>query len=146
MQEISSSWDGRPFNHNRYRPKSGGCCAPFGEGWVPSNTMSVKAYLRAKWHLNPSSHLVTISMGRGLYGRIAKVWRGAVLLSVGGRAGSSSNTMWPGSRLTSIPSGILIHPTIWPLYTNVTDRTDRQTTVGWNSARTVLQTVARNVK
>jgi len=23
----------------------------------------------------------------------------------------------------------LIHPTVWPQYTNVTDRTDRQTTV-----------------
>jgi len=53
----------------------------------------------------------------------------AVPLSVGG-AGSSCNTMWPGPRPTSIPSGILIHPTVWPQYTNVTDRqTDRQTTV-----------------
>ena len=40
-------------------------------------------------------------------------------------AGSTSNTMWPGLRLTSIPSGILIHPTVWPQYTNVTDRQDR---------------------
>jgi len=37
-----------------------------------------------------------------------------------------SNTMWPGPRSTSVPSGILIHPTVWPEYTNVTDRTDRQ--------------------
>jgi len=29
-------------------------------------------------------------------------------------AGSPSNTMWPGSRPTSLPSGILIHPTVWP--------------------------------
>ena len=28
---------------------------------------------------------------------------------------------------TSVPSGILIHPTVWPQYTNVTDRQDRQT-------------------
>jgi len=33
-----------------------------------------------------------------------------------------SNTLSPGSRPTSVPSGILIHPTIWPQYTNVTDR------------------------
>ena len=33
--------------------------------------------------------------------------------------------MSPGSRPTSVPSGILIHPTIWPQYTNVTDRQDR---------------------
>jgi len=25
---------------------------------------------------------------------------------------------------TSIPSGILIHPTVWPQYTNVSDRQD----------------------
>jgi len=39
--------------------------------------------------------------------------------------GSPSNTMWPGPRPTTLPSGILIHPTVWPQYTNVTDRTDR---------------------
>jgi len=44
-----------------------------------------------------------------------------------GGAGSPSNTMsphrmWPGPRPTSVPSGILIHPTVWPQYTNVTDR------------------------
>jgi len=43
----------------------------------------------------------------------------AVALSKG--AGSPSNTMWPGPRPTSIPSGIFIHPTVWPQYTNVTD-------------------------
>jgi len=45
-------------------------------------------------------------------------------------AGSPSNTMWFGPMPTSIPSGILIHPTVWPQYTNVTNKeTDRQTTV-----------------
>ena len=36
--------------------------------------------------------------------------------------------MWPWAEVyTSLPSGILIHPTVWPQYTNVTeDRTDRQ--------------------
>jgi len=33
---------------------------------------------------------------------------------------SSSNTMWPGPRLTSVPSGILIHPAIWPQHTGWT--------------------------
>jgi len=47
----------------------------------------------------------------------------AVPLSVGG-AGSPSNTMSPGLRPTSLPSGILIHPAVWPQYTNVTDRQD----------------------
>jgi len=39
---------------------------------------------------------------------------GATLpLSVGG-AGSPSNTMWPGTRPTSVPSGTLIHLAVWP--------------------------------
>ena len=37
-----------------------------------------------------------------------------------------SNTMWSGPRPTCIPSGILIHPIVWPQYTNVTDRQERQ--------------------
>jgi len=47
----------------------------------------------------------------------------------GGELGpqSPSNTMWPRSRPTCMPSFDLICPTVWPQYTNVTDRTDRQT-------------------
>jgi len=45
-----------------------------------------------------------------------------------GGAGSPSNTMSPGPRPISVPSasGVLIHPnpTVWPQYTNATDRTD----------------------
>jgi len=42
-----------------------------------------------------------------------------------GGAGPPSNTMWPGPRPTCVRSDILIHPTVWPQYTNVTDnRTD----------------------
>ena len=53
-------------------------------------------------------------------------------LSVGGGAATPSNTTWPGPRPTSVPSVILmIHPTVWPQYTSVTDRqTDRQTDNG----------------
>jgi len=47
--------------------------------------------------------LATIGMGRK---------SGWAAVSVG--AGSPSNTMLPGPRPTSLPSGILIHPTIWP--------------------------------
>ena len=45
-----------------------------------------------------------------------------------------------------MPSFILIHPTIWPQYTNVTDRTDRQRDRQRTDSigRTVLQTVAQN--
>ena len=41
-------------------------------------------------------------------------------------SGSPSNTMSPGPRPTSISSSILIHPTVWPQYVKVTDRTDRK--------------------
>jgi len=49
--------------------------------------------------------LATIDVGR-------KVGRGCC----GGwvPTGSPSNTVWPGPRPTSLPSGILIHPTVWP--------------------------------
>jgi len=46
-----------------------------------------------------------------------------------GRAGSPSNTMWPGPRPTSVPSGILIHPSVWP----------QQTTTTTTSTTTVLR-------
>ena len=50
-------------------------------------------------------------------------------------AGFPSNTMWPGPRLTCTPSFIMIHPTVWPQYTNVADSTgqtgqDRQKDTG----------------
>ena len=65
----------------------------------------------------------------------------------GGAAGSLSNTMWPGPRPrpTRVPSFILIHQTVWSQYTNVTERTDRQTDRQRSDSigRTVLQTVAQ---
>ena len=33
-----------------------------------------------------------------------------------GGAGSLSNTVWPGPRFTSVPSGVFIHPAVWPQY------------------------------
>ena len=47
-----------------------------------------------------------------------------------------SNTVSPGPRLTSVPSFILTRPTIWPQYTNVTDRTDIQTGQDMTTIRT----------
>jgi len=60
--------------------------------------------------------LATIDMGRKLRGCCARFCGGSW---------SSSNTMSPGPRPTSVPSGILIQPAVWPQYTNITDRTDR---------------------
>jgi len=92
--------------------------------------VKAKAYLHAKFHCDPPSRLATIDMDRGLYGRrqslrpkISNV-EAAVPLSVGGAA-SPSYTVWPGPRPTRMPSFILIYPTVWPQYINVTDRQDR---------------------
>jgi len=67
--------------------------------------------------------------GRPCQSKVGRKLGTAVSLSVG-RAESPSNTMWLGPRPTSVPSGILIHTTVWPQYT-ATDRQDRtgQTTV-----------------
>ena len=71
-----------------------------------------EAYLPTKWHLDPSSHLATTHMGRKLGGWAVPLW--------GGGAGFPSNTC--------MPSFILIHLTVLPQYTDVTDRqTDRAT-------------------
>jgi len=58
-------------------------------------------------------------------------------------AGSPSNIMTHGPRPTSVRSGTLIYPTVWPEYTNLrpTDRQDRQRSD--SIGRTVLQTVAQ---
>jgi len=83
------------------RKKIGGGSAPFGTGSsVPMqhNATWAEAYLRTKWHLDPSSRLATRDMGRKLGGS-ALFW--------GGGTGSPSNTMSLGSRPTSIPSGVL---------------------------------------
>ena len=42
---------------------------------------------------------------------------GCCTLSRGGEAGSLSNTTWPGPRPTSVPSGVLLHPAVWPQQT-----------------------------
>jgi len=65
------------------------------------------------------NRLTTIDIAR-------KVGEAAVPLSVGGELGTYL-TLSPRPRSTSIPSVILnvIHPTVWPQYTNITDMTDR---------------------
>jgi len=77
--------------------------------------------------------LATIDMGR-------KVGRCCCAPFRGG-AESPSNTMSPGPRPTSVPSGILIHRIVWPQYTNVTDRQTGQT---GQRFRSIGRTVTRN--
>jgi len=52
----------QPFGRNGYGPKIGGC-APLGEGELGPFYHDVardEAYLRAKFHLDPSNRLATI--------------------------------------------------------------------------------------
>jgi len=85
--------------------------------WAGRGVELAEAYLRTDWYLGPSSCLATTDMGQKL----------ETAVPLFGVAGSPSNTMWPGSRPTSVPSFILMHATVCPQYTNVTDRqTKRQ--------------------
>jgi len=89
--------------------KFGRGSAPFwGGGWVPieHKVPWPGAYLHTKWHLDASSRLATIEMGR-------KLGRGLRPL-FGRGAGSLSNTESPGLRPSSMPIGTLIHVAIWP--------------------------------
>jgi len=73
-------------------------------------------YLRTRWYLDPSSRLATRDMSRKL-GLCPPFF-------FGGGLGSHLTQMWPGRRPTSVPSVMLIHPTVWLQYTNVTSRQD----------------------
>jgi len=109
-----------------------------------------KAYIRTKLHFDPSSRLATIDMCRKL-GAVPPFCGGTgspsntkspgprptytpsgILIhqplghnghgpQIGG--GCPHQTLWPGPRPTCMASFILIRPTVWPQYTNVTDRT-----------------------
>jgi len=94
--------------HKRHGPKRGGLLCPL-----------------SREELGP--HLTQRGLGRGLlpyqvaassfqlFGHNRhgpKIWWGLHLFS--GGAGSHSNTKSPRPRPTSIPTGILVHPTVWP--------------------------------
>jgi len=62
----------------------------------------------------------------------------------GGGAGSPSKTMWPGPRPTTVINGILIHPTVWPQYTKVTDRTGQSDSIWQTVSQRVAQKLIEN--
>jgi len=104
------------------------------------NVEWAKAYLHTKWHLDPSSRLTIMDMGRKMGELLHSFcWGGA-----GSQKDSQSNTMWPGPRATTIPSDILIYSTVWPQYTSVTDRQDRQRSD--SIGRTVVQTLTQKLQ
>jgi len=89
-----SSWSIQLFGHNRHGPKKWGLylLSPF-------------PYQVASWSIQPFGHHRD---GRKM-GRLCSL--------LGRGAGSPSSTMWPGPRPTSTPSGIVIHPAVWPQLT-----------------------------
>ena len=98
--------------------KWGGCCAPILWGQLGPHitqchlSLGLPPYQVASWSIQPFGH-----NGHGL-----KIGEGG-LCPFGEWSWSPCNTWWPGPRPTSMPSFILIHPTVWPQYTNITDRT-----------------------
>jgi len=70
---------------------------------VVYNVAWAAAYLHTKWHLDPACPL-------------ARLWPQQIWAENGG------SHLTQCSLVESIPSFILIHPTIGPLYTNVTAR------------------------
>jgi len=106
LHVLSSSWDGRPFGHNRHGPKVGGLC-PFGGGvdGSPSNTM---------W---PWPRPTSLPSGILIYPAILP--QQAWAENCGGCAPLGEGelgphlTVWLGPRPTSVPSCTLIHPAVW---------------------------------
>jgi len=119
--------------HNRHGPKRGGCCAPFAQGELGTRLTQcglgrgLLPYQVASSSIQPFGHnRHGPKIGWGLY-LFWGSWvpnfpsntkspgpkpRGLCPFCWG--SGSPSNTKSPGPRPTSIPSGILIYPTIWP--------------------------------
>jgi len=103
--QLSSCWDGRPFVHNRYGPKSGGglLCLFL---WVKadgswSNTLWPGRGLPLWWH---------ILIHPAVWPQQTWAKMGEAAMPLWGAAGSPSNTMWPVLRPTSILSlSITIH-------------------------------------
>ena len=91
--------------HNRHGPKRGGCCAPFaGELGLTQCGLcrGLLPYQVASSSIHPFGHNRHEPKTEGL-----PPFRG-------GGAATPSNTKSPGLRPTSMPSGILMHPAVWP--------------------------------
>jgi len=99
------------------RKEGRGCCAPFGgRELCPDLTQcglgrGLPSCQVALWSIQPFGH-----------NRFGPKMGAVPLLR---EAAYPSNTMWPRPMPASMPSFILIHETVWPQHTNVTDRQDR---------------------
>jgi len=112
QRTITENWGLCPFRGRELGPHLSSQCR-VGRRLSP--------YQAASWSMQPFDHNM----------RGPKTGGSAPFLGRG--AESSSNKTSLGPRPTSLPSGILVHPAVWPQYTNITDRTDRQRSdsIGW---------------
>jgi len=102
-----ASWSIQLFGHNEHALiMGGGGCAPFRGELGPHPT---QCRLSRGLTLHQVASRSIQPFGHDRYG----LKMGGVPL-LGGGAGSPSNTMWPVPRPTSMPSFVLIHPTILP--------------------------------
>jgi len=109
LQELSSSWDGRPFGHNRHGPKIGGGTPFLGRGRrAPSNTMSPEP----RPTFVPSCIMVHQPFGQNRHG--PKIGGGGCAPFLERELRPHLTQKSPGPRPTSVPSSILIHPAVWP--------------------------------
>ena len=77
--------------------------------------------LTPRWKmLSPPSHYkssAVAEMGDRGHNRHGSKRGGAAVALSRGESGSPSNTLRPGMRFTSVPSGVFIHPAVWSQYT-----------------------------
>ena len=112
VQVLSISWDVPPFGYNRHEPKRWGAAVPLLGGELGSHLTQcglgrgLPPYQVASWSIQPFGHNTW-----------AKIWGLMPPFFGGGEAESPCNTMSPGPRPTSIPSGILIHAALRPQQT-----------------------------
>ena len=65
------------------------------------------------YRYNKSSAVAEMGMGDGGHNRHGPKIGGGYCAPFAG-AGTQFSTMWPGPRSTSVPSGVIIYPAIWP--------------------------------
>jgi len=86
-----------------------------------------EAYIHTKWHLDPSRRLPTTDMGRKLGGCAPLVELGPHLIQCGQGRGLYLHAKFHVDAM---------HPTVWPQYTSVTDRTNSPKTTWRNGNKT----------
>ena len=109
QQVLSSSWDGRPFGHNRHGPKIG-VCVPLGKEAGSSSKI-----------MSPGPRSTSLASGILIHPSILSQQTNRH----GPKTGAAVSLFWGrgaswvpcNTRPISVPSGTLIHPAVWPQQT-----------------------------